>query len=216
MFVGHFAVALLAKRADPKISLGTATFAATLADLICFVFLIAGIESFALVPAVKFNRAIGENIAWSHSLLMGIVWGAIFATLYFFWRRYWRGAWILLALVISHWVLDVISHRPDMQLAPGVPLKLGLGLWDSMPATLLVEFGLWLIAIVIYVRATRSKSTIGLLAFWIGIVILTLIGLSNPAAGINPDPVKAGIGGLVVFGSAIAWAYWMNRARQQA
>jgi hypothetical protein len=216
MCVGHFAVALLAKRADPKISLGTATLAAMLADLICFVFLIAGIESFAAVPGVKSNRVIGENIAWSHSLLMGMVWGAIFAAIYFFWRRYWRGAWILFALVISHWVLDVISHRPDMQLAPGLPLKLGLGLWNSMPATLVVEFGLWLIAIVIYVRSTRSKSMVGLFAFWIGAAFLTLIGLSNPSAGMNPDPVKAGIGGLVVFGSAIAWAYWMTRARSEA
>jgi hypothetical protein len=216
MFVGHFAVALLAKRGEPKISLGTATVAAMLADLICFVFLIAGIESFAPVRGVKLNRVIGENIVWSHSLLMGVVWGAIFGAIYFFWRRYWRGALILFALVISHWVLDVISHRPDMPIAPGVPLKLGLGLWNSMPATLLIEGGLWLVAIVLYVRATRSKSTIGLFAFWIGIAFLTLIGLSNPSAGMNPDPVKAGIGGLVVFGSAIAWAYWMNRARREA
>lgn len=85
-----------------------------------------------------------------------------------------------------------------------------------MPATLLVEFGLWLIAIVTYARTTRAKTRAGFYGFWIGVAILTLIGLSNPAAGMNPDPVKAGIGGLVVFGSAIAWAYWMNVARKQA
>jgi hypothetical protein len=216
MVTGHFAVAFLAKRAEPKISLGTAAFAAMLVDPIFFVLLIAGIESFAPVPGAKLNRVIGENIAWSHSLLMGILWGAIFAAIYFLWRRYWRGAWILFALVISHWVLDVISHRPDMPLAPGTSVRLGLGLWNSMPATLFIEGGLWLTAIVIYVRSTRSKSIVGLFAFWIGAALLTLIWLSNPAAGINPDAVKAGIGGLVVFLSAIAWAYWMNRAHQDA
>lgn len=165
---------------------------------------------------MKFNRVIGDNIAWSHSLLSATVFGSIFAAIYFLARRYWGGAMILFALAISHWVLDVISHRPDMPIAPGVEARLGLGLWNSMPATILVEGGLWLVAIVLYVRATRPTSRAGFYAFWIGIAILTLISLNNPAAGMNPDPIKAGIGGLVVFGSAIVWAYWMNRARNQA
>ncbi len=115
--------------------------------------------------------------------------------------------------VLSHWVLDVISHRPDMQLAPGVHLVLGLGLWNSMPATLIVEGGIWLLAIVVYVRATRPKNLAGAYAFWIGIGFLTLAWYGNVKRGMDPDPVRAGVGGLVFFSLMVAWAYWMNRLR---
>jgi len=212
MFVGHFAVAFLAKRAQPGISLGTATFAAVLVDLLFFVFLIAGIESFIPVPGAKLNRMIGENIAYSHSLLAGIVWGGIFSAIYFLRLRYARGAWILFALVVSHWVLDVISHRPDMPIAPGIRSVFGLGLWNSMPATVLVEGGLWLTAIVLYTRAARPKTPARICAFWMGVAMLTLIGINNPRAGMDADSIRAGTGGLVLFLAAIAWAYWIDRA----
>jgi hypothetical protein len=70
MLVGHFAAAMVGKRIEPGISLGTLVFAALLADLLCFVFLIAGLEHFDAVPGVRLNRFIGHDIAYSHSLLM--------------------------------------------------------------------------------------------------------------------------------------------------
>ncbi len=127
MLAGHLAAGLVAKRIEPKISLGTLILAATLVDLLCFVFLIAGIEHFETEPGVKLNRMVGD-IPYSHSLLMGAVWAALFAAAYFVRRHYRRGAWILFAAILSHWFLDFVSHRPDMQLAPGVHRVFGLGL----------------------------------------------------------------------------------------
>jgi hypothetical protein len=213
MFLGHFAVGLAAKGTAPRISLGTLILAAVLADLACFIFLIAGIESFAPVPGAKINRVIGENIAYSHSLMMGSLWGAILAAIYFVRRRSPRVAWMLFAVVLSHWVLDVISHRPDMPIAPGIPTRLGFGLWNSLPATVVIEGGFWLLAIILYLRATKSQSRLGVVVLWIGLLLITLIGLSNPTQGMDPDPVRAGIGGLVVFSLFVAWAYWMDRIR---
>src|SRR2546423_8429935 len=141
MFVGHLAVGLLGKRIEPKVSLGTWTLAAMLADLIVFPLLIVGVEHFDVVPNVTTHRMVGRDIVYSHSLLMDAVWGALFASVYFLRRRNARGAWLLAAAVLSHWLLDVISHRPDMPLAPGVNVYLGLGLWNSIPATRLVEGG---------------------------------------------------------------------------
>jgi hypothetical protein len=215
MLVGHFAAAMVGKRIEPGISLGTLVFAALLADLLCFVFLIAGLEHFDAVPGVRLNRFIGHDIAYSHSLLMGAVWAGLFATAYFLKRRFPRGAWILFAVVLSHWVLDVISHRPDMPLAPGVSTVLGLGLWNSFPATLIVEGGFWLLAIILYVRGTSPKTRAGAYAFWIGIALLTLAGANNLFAGIDPNPVRAGIGGLIFFTPFVAWAYWINRLRSR-
>jgi membrane-bound metal-dependent hydrolase YbcI (DUF457 family) len=213
MFIGHLAAGMAAKKIEPKLSLGTTVLAAMLVDLLAFVFLLAGIEHFDPVPGAASNRAIGHDIAFSHSLLMSAIWGALFAGVWFLRKRHPRGAWLLFAAVLSHWLLDVLSHRPDMPLMPGVHKVFGFGLWNSLPATLLVEGGAWLPAIVMYVRATRPKNRTGILAFWIGTALLTWMWYKNITAGIDPNPVKAGMGGLIVFSLVVAWAYWINRLR---
>lgn len=213
MLVGHMAVGLVARRLEPKISLGTWTLAAFLADLITFPLLVAEVEHFDSVPGAELNRTAGRDIVYSHSLLMNVIWGALFAAVYFLQRRYPRGACLLFLVVISHWVLDFISHRPDMPLSPGVHQVYGLGLWSSLPATLIVEGGFWLLALVLYVRATRPEKRIGVYAFWTGVALFTLAWYGNLHAGMDPNPVKAGIGGLVLFTLMVAWAYWMNRLR---
>ena len=202
MLVGHLGVGLIGKRVEPNISLGTWTLAVLLADFICFPLLIAGVE--------QFHSSAGD-IPYSHSLLMNAVWAALFAAAYYLRRRYPRGAWLLFAAVLSHWVLDAISHRPDMQLTPGIHTVWGLGLWNSIPATLIVEGGFWLLAIVIYVRAAAPKGFLGVIVFWIGIVLLTLAWYGNIGRGMDPDPVRAGVGGLIFFSLIVAWAYWINR-----
>ena len=202
MLVGHLGVGLIGKRVEPKISLGTWMLAVLLADFICFPLLIARVE--------QFHGSVGD-IPYSHSLLMNAVWAALFAAAYYLRRRYPRGAWLLLGAVVSHWVLDVISHRPDMQLIPGIHAVWGLGLWNSIPLTLIVEGGFWLLAIVIYVRGHAPKKLLGVFAFWIGIALLTLAWYGNIRRGMDPDPVRAGVGGLIFFSLIVAWAYWINR-----
>lgn len=201
MFVGHLSVALAAKRLEPTVSLGTWTLAAVLADLVAFPLLLAGVESFHIDPTVATNRMLG-HIPYSHSLLMDVVWALLFAGSFFLLRRSARAAWLLFAAVLSHWVLDVISHRPDMQLAPGLHTVFGLGLWNSLPATLAIEGGFWIAAILLY----RGRTFV----FWLGTALWTLLWIGNVTNGANPDPVRAGIGGLIVFSLIIAWAYWMN------
>jgi hypothetical protein len=212
MFVGHLAVGLTGKRIEPKISLGTWILAAMLADLIVFPLLIAGIERFRAWPGVTANRMVGD-IPYSHSLVMDVVWASLFAGAYFVRRRYPRGTWLLFAAVLSHWVLDFISHRPDMALAPGTGAVFGLGLWNSIPATLIVEGGLWTLAIIIYVRATRPNKRAGTYVFWIGVVLLTLAWYGNITSGMDSNPVRAGISGIIFFWLVVGWAYWINRLR---
>jgi hypothetical protein len=218
VLVGHFAVGLVGKRMEPALSLGTLFFAATLADVLAFTLVATGIERFRIETDVQTNRLIGENIVYSHSLLMDVLWGALLAGAYFLWRRHARAACILFAAVVSHWVLDFVSHRPDMRIAPGIPGAVGLGLWNSIPATLIVEGGMWLLAIVLYVRATRANKRAGVYAFWVGIAMLTLAWTGNisapPSSG--GSAVAAALPGLVFFACAIGWAHWMNRARSNS
>jgi hypothetical protein len=211
MLVGHLAVGLTGKRIEPRISLGTWILAALLADLIVFPLLIAGIERFHTEAGVTANRMVGD-IPYSHSLLMDAVWAGLFAGAYFLLRRYPRGARLLFAVVLSHWLLDFVSHRPDMLLAPGTQAVFGLGLWNSIPATLVVEGGLWLFAIIVFARAFMPGKRVGTYAFWIGVVLLTLAWYGNITSGMDPNPVRAGISGLIFFLLMIAWAYWINRS----
>ena len=212
MFVGHLALALLGKRATPRLSLGTAALAVMLADLLVYVCLIAGIERIGTVSGVALNRIIGIFIPYSHSLATDLLWAALFAAIWFHCRRDKRAAWILFALVLSHWPLDVLSHRPDMPLVPGAGPLLGIGLWNSMPGAMAVEGSLWLAAVVLYRRSVRFTRAVPSIAFSTVIVLLTLAWHANIAAGMDPNPRRAGISGLASFSLVIAWAYWMDRS----
>jgi hypothetical protein len=214
MFVGHCAVALVAKRAEPTINLGTFVFAAMFADFAWCVFMLLGVEH------VQFKSGMGAgnyfyatNIAMSHSLLMDAVWATLLGSVYLLWRHFPRGALILFLVVLSHWLLDVVSHRPDMPIAPGMHAHVGLGLWNSIPATLLVEGGFWSLAIILYVRVTRPKSLTGTFVFWSGVVLLTLVWFSNIAGPPPQNPRAAPFASLIIFSVTVAWAYWVDGVR---
>ena len=212
MFVGHVAVAFIGKRVEPEISLGTLLLASMLPDLLWPIFTMAGMEYTRRVEETE-NRIF--EVPFSHSLLMIAIWGALFAGGYFLLRRtrrhqiFTRGSLILFAAVLSHWLLDAIAHK--QALAPGAHNYYGLMLWDSLPATIIVEGGFWLAALIIYVRATHAKNWAGRYAFWLVVAFLTLAWVSNIRKG--PPPPEQVIGSLVFFLLLIAWAYWMNRVR---
>jgi hypothetical protein len=214
MLVGHYAVGFIAKRAEPRISLGTLVFAAMFADIAWCVFMIIGLEHVQF----KSGKGAGQyffatNIAMSHSLLMDIVWATSLALAYLLWRHYPRGAWVIFFVVLSHWLLDFVSHRPDLPIAPEMHRYAGLGLWNSIPATLLVEGGFWCFAIVLYVRSTCTKSFMAAFVFWIGISLLTLVWFTNIAGPPPQNPKTAPFASLIVFSLTVAWAYWVNRVR---
>jgi membrane-bound metal-dependent hydrolase YbcI (DUF457 family) len=214
MHVGHFAVGFIAKRVEPKLSLGTLVLAAMLSDFLWAVFLFAGVEHVQFKPGRgAANYADAYDIAYSHSLLMDVVWGALFAGAYFLRRRYPRGALVIFLAVVSHWLLDFVAHRPDMSLAPGTHSYFGLGLWTSVFATIVVEGGFWLLAIIVYARATRPKNRWGIYAFWSVIALLTLVWYNNITGTPPPSARVAGVSSLIYFSLVVAWAYWMNRVR---
>jgi membrane-bound metal-dependent hydrolase YbcI (DUF457 family) len=218
MLVGHVAISLLGKRAAPQVSLGTLTLASMLPDLLGFVFVLAGLEHWRAIPG---GRGIESrelyDIGLSHSLATDALWAALFAAVYHWRKRYGAGALMLFAAVLSHWVLDFISHRPDMPLAPGIAQVYGLGLWTSLPWTLAVEGGLWLASLIVYVRMTRAKNGASVIIFWLGVALLTMAWIPNFADSAPPPSVQSPIFGsivpLVFLCLIVAWAFWMNRLR---
>src|SRR5438270_13696520 len=147
MLAGHFAAAFLGKRLAPETSVGTMVLAAVLPDVLWGAFLLAGLEQVVIKPGKgAANYLTYGNVPFSHSLLMDAVWGALLAGAYFLLKRYPLGAWVTFGVALSHWVLDFRSND-WMALAPGVAWTGGLELWKSVPATLVVDGGLWLLGI---------------------------------------------------------------------
>jgi hypothetical protein len=166
MFIAHFGVALAAKKAAPEASLGTLVFAAQFADLAWPIFLLCGWEQVRIVPGdTRLTPLEFTSYPYSHSLVADLLWGVALGLVYFAFRRDPRSALIAAVCVPSHWVLDYIAHRPDLPIIPGGPVY-GLGMWNSLPLTLAVEFALFAAGIAVYLRATRANDGIRQYALW--------------------------------------------------
>src|SRR5262252_2967017 len=136
MFIGHFAVGFAAKRFAPRTSLGWLIAAALFLDLVWPVLVIAGIEAVRIDPGnTAFTPLDFVYYPWSHSALMTLAWAALVAAAFQWKVGYGPGTLAVGIAVASHWILDAVSHRPDLPLAPGVQAKAGLGLWNSVAAT---------------------------------------------------------------------------------
>ena len=213
MFVGHLAVGFAAKRLAPKTSLGTLLIAAQFPDVLWSVFLITGVEHARIVAGITAASPLElYDFPISHSLVLDFVWAALFAGSYYLVRGYARGAWVVLAAVLSHWFLDFVSHRPDMPIAPGLPGRYGLGVWNSVPLTLVAEGGIWAMGLAIYLRSTRANDRLGNNVFWPVIVLLTGIWIGS-VVGSPPPSVLAVAFSNVALLPVFAWAFWLDRHR---
>ena len=204
---------MAAKKVAPRPSLGTLVLAALLVDGIWPVLLLLGWEQVQIQPGITaVTPLLFVFYPYTHSLVAGFVWGALLGGAYYTVRRDRNGALWLCALVISHWVLDFIAHRPDMPLWPGGP-RVGLGLWYSIPATLVVEFALLGTGIWLYLSATRTRDRWGGVLFWAFVLTLAVI---YPMSVFGPPPpsvqvlAMAGLLGWLFIG----WAYWIDWHRE--
>lgn len=215
MFLGHYAAALAAKRAAPRTSLGTLVFACQLLDLIWPIFLLLGWERVRIDPGnTAFTPLDFESYPISHSLVAVLGWSLLVGGAYLVLRKDRRGAVVVALVVASHWVLDWITHRPDLALVPGAGPKVGLELWRSVAATVAVELTLWVGAVWIYVRTTRPADGRGIVAFWSMVSVLTLIYVGNLFGPPPPDVTSLAVVSLVLW-VVVPWAAWADRHRQR-
>lgn len=213
MFLGHYAVAFAAKRVAPGTSLGTLFFGAQFADLLWPNLVLAGIESFRIEPGITEATPLNfTHYPWSHSLAALVVWALAVGAIYFAAKRYVAGAVVLGACVVSHWVLDFVSHRPDMPVFPNGPW-LGLGLWRSVPATLIVESMLFLCGVLLYVRTTAPRNRKGAVIL---AVLIAFFAVSYLASAFGPPPPSVAA---VAWSAQLMWLFvllgaWADRNRE--
>jgi hypothetical protein len=212
MVLGHFGVGLGAKKFAPSLSLGLLFMAAQWVDLLWPVLLLFNVEHVDINKGNPHFPLEFTSYPITHSLLMGIVWGACFTLIYYAIKKDWKAAIVLGLCVPSHWLLDLIVHKPDLPLFPGAGPRVGLGLWNSPIGTAIVEGGIFVIGLVLYLRSTRAKDRQGKWGLWLLVFLL----IANQIAGaLSPLPPSA---------HAIGWAaqyqwifillgFWVDRHR---
>lgn len=212
MFIGHHAVAFAAKRASPRTSLGWLVFGTTFLDLLWPVLVLTGAEQVAARPGGRaFLTLAFPDYPWSHSLALVLLWSLLIGGAYGAWRRDGRGGLVLGLCVLSHWILDWITHLPDLPIWPYGPVA-GLGLWTSTAATLIVE-GLMLAAgLSLYLRLTRPRNATGRWAL-AGFVALLLLAWLGSTFGPPPPSMKAVAWSALLCGLFPFWAAWIDRNR---
>ncbi len=212
MFVGHLAVALSAKKLEPRIPLGASVAAAFGLDLLWPILLLLGLESVRVNPGdTAFTGLAFDSYPWSHSLLAVMGWAGLGTVVGRRLYGSWRAGALLGGLVLSHWVLDVITHRPDLPLWPAGPM-VGLGLWNSVPGTILVEASLLVAGLWAYLRTTSSRDRVG---HWSLIALVGLTGLiwvTQPWAPVPPTAGAVAWGALILW-LLPPWALWIERHR---
>ena len=213
MFIGHFAVGLASKRVAPHASLGVLMAAPNLLDLLWPIFLLLGWEQVRIDPGnTAFTPLDFVSYPISHSLLTACVWGVLFALVYWTLTRYLRGAVVIACSVASHWVLDFVTHRPDLPLYPGGP-RVGLGLWNSVPATIAIEAAMYVAGAWLYLSMTRARDRVGSYAL---LAFLTFGLLTYVANILGPPPPNAHAIAVVTLALWLVpfWAWWFDCHRE--
>jgi hypothetical protein len=186
--------------------------AAQLPDLIWPLFLLLGWERVAPGDG-GFTALAFVHYPWSHSLALVAAWALVAALAYAWLARDRRGALVVALLVLSHWLLDFVTHRPDLPLYPGGRARLGLGLWNSTAGTLAVEAPLWIAGAVLYATGTRPVDRIGRYAVGALVAALTMLYTTNLNAAPPADMRDVALGALAGWLVPV-WAEWGDRHRE--
>jgi membrane-bound metal-dependent hydrolase YbcI (DUF457 family) len=214
MFLGHFAVGFAAKRLTPTVSLATLFVAVQAQDLLWPLFLLLGVEHVRIDPG---NTAMTPldfyDYPFTHSLAGAAVIAVLIGGAYRLFRRDGRSAVILSLAAFSHWLLDFLTHRPDLPLLSNAGEKVGLGLWNSVWGSVTLELAMFAAGLALYAGGTRPKGKTGTYALASLAAILAGVYAANV---FGPPP--PGVGAIGVAGNAmwlfVLMAWWVDRNRE--
>ncbi|HEX5003241.1 MAG TPA: metal-dependent hydrolase [Bacteroidia bacterium] len=214
MFIGHFAIGYAAKKTVPDVSLGTLFIAAQFLDLLWPVLLLLGIERAEIVPGITVLTPFDfTHYPYTHSLAMALLWSVVVGGCYYIFKKERFTAFILGLCVVSHWVLDLLVHRPDLPLYPGDSPVFGMGLWNQPLAAIALEALIFIFGVARYLSCTTPKNKTGTIVTWVLILFLVFVYLAN-FFGPPPPNMQA-----VAWAGNLQWlfvvlAFWSDKNRQ--
>ncbi len=219
MIVGHFAFGLILKRADKSLSLGLLFIATQLSDLVFGVTGLAGIEKINIVAGTNTVTSIEYAFyPYSHSLVATIIWAALIGLIFLIvpfksGQSRSKTALFMSTAVISHFILDLIVHNPDLDVLGSGAYKVGLGLWNYTYVSYTVESLLLLAGLWVYLKSTKGSTLsgkYGMPFLTMVLLILSAVVTFMPA----PSSVQTGIIMLMtIYLGTIAAAFWLDRKR---
>lgn len=170
MIAGHFGFAALVKSREPTAPLWGLMLAAVWLDWIFAPLLALHLEY--VEPVHPGYGGLIIHADYTHSILGALLLAAILGLAFL--PRWGRRVSTVIALVVmSHWVLDLIVHRPDMPILPGnagdLP-RFGFGLWTQPKVSAVMELLLVAIGSLMYWRAAKQVSVnAGRSGTWAGV-----------------------------------------------
>lgn len=214
MFIGHFAVGLAAKTIKPQASLGTYFLAAQFVDLLWPTLLLLNLEVVAIAPRITAMTPLDFiSYPYSHSLIMAIVWSAAaFGAMYLI-KKDISVAMAVGLCVGSHWLLDFVTHRPDLPLTLAETTKVGLGLWNYKTITAVIEFTMFLGAAFYFSRKSTSLDKVGTYGYWGLIIFMAFIHVGNLVGPPPPSVTAIAWAGHLQW-LFVVWAYWVDGHRR--
>ncbi|MEM8615507.1 MAG: hypothetical protein AAGF20_01085 [Pseudomonadota bacterium] len=217
MFIGHYGAAFAARAVKPALPLWQLFIAVQLVDFAWAGLVLAGIEKFRVAPGFMEASILDlHHMPYTHSLVAVVIWSVAAGVLYGALRRgagkVMAGLIIALA-VFSHWLTDLIAHGPDLALWFGGP-RVGLGLWNSLLWTQIVELGLLAIGGAIYLAKTKPKGLAGRLAPFALLGFMAALQIYNHLPIDHPPPVpQFAIMALIAFSLLTLLAWLTDRLR---
>jgi membrane-bound metal-dependent hydrolase YbcI (DUF457 family) len=210
MFIGHYALALASKKNNKAPSLAMLFIAVQFLDLLWPIFVLLGLESFQIeVGNTKLIPLSFTHYPYSHSLLMTLFWGMLLGLIYYLVTKHKNASLLLFALVCSHWVLDLITHRTDLPLTPFGDFKMGLGLWNYPILETIIEVGLYITGVILYYKFGNPKRNI---MFWSLVSVLLIIHVMN-ILGPPPPSTMAVAWAANLSWLFVLWAWWIEKAK---
>lgn len=213
MFIGHFGAGFAGKKVNSSIPLWVLFMAAQFVDLIWPLFLLLGIEQVQVDPGnTAFTPLNFIYYPFSHGLVSNIIWGVLFGLVYYIIKKDLKASVLLGLLVLSHWILDLLTHRPDLPLLTGDGIKVGLGLWNNVFLTIVVELLIFGVGAYLYFKITEAKNKTGVYSFWGLMIFLLIVYVMNVFGDPPPNAEAIGYVGLSQW-LIILWAWWIERNR---
>jgi hypothetical protein len=218
MFVGHYGPSFAIKSVRPEIPMWMLFVAVQLVDVAWAMLILLGVEKARIVPGITASNPLDlYYMPFTHSLVAVILWSV--AAALFAWPLLGlaipvAAVWIGVA-VLSHWVLDLVVHRPDLPLYDDT-MKVGLGLWNYPAFAFSVEAVILFSGMALYLRVTEpinSLGRIGLPAFGVVMLAIQTYVFFGP---LPASPATAAITALVLYVAFAGIAQWLAHQRKNA
>jgi hypothetical protein len=215
MFVGHYGPGFAIRAWRPELPLWLMFLMVQLVDIAWAVLVMAGVEKVRIAPGITAANPLDlYYMPYSHGLITALAWslGAGFACrVAFRWPAWTLVPWVG-AAVFSHWLLDLLVHRPDLPVY-GDSMKLGLGLWNFPAIALLLEAAVLFGGLTLYLRRTTPRNALGRFGPVVFVVLILVLQITTAAGPPPPSPGAVAASALAAYLAFAAVAGWIDRQR---